>query len=102
MVTGVYPSSPWYVPFLLFVAHSVQHSHRSSVFIECSYIQLTLSRVPLIKCFTQEKAPTSMPSVRLEPTKSVLIGTRITYRATGDADFYEGVRPYALHGASIK
>ena len=33
----------------------------------------------------QEKAPTSMHSVRLEPTKSILIGTRTTYQATGDA-----------------
>ena len=33
----------------------------------------------------QEKAPTSMHSVRLEPTKLILIGTRTTYQATGDA-----------------
>ena len=35
VVTGVVPSPPRYVP-LLFVAHSVQHSHCSSIFIECS------------------------------------------------------------------
>ena len=36
----------------------------------------------------QEKVSTltSMHSVRLEPTKLILIGTRTTYQATGDAD----------------
>ena len=29
-----------------------------------------------------------MHSVRLEPTKSILIGTRITYQATGDAGIH--------------
>ena len=33
----------------------------------------------------QEKVPTSMHSVRLEPTKLILIGTRTTYQAAGDA-----------------
>ena len=33
----------------------------------------------------QEKAPTSIRSVRLEPTKLVL-GTRTPHQATGDAD----------------
>ena len=35
VVTGVYPSPPRYVPSF-FAAHRVQHSHRSSIFIECS------------------------------------------------------------------
>ena len=36
--------------------------------------------------FTQEKPPTSMHSVRLEPTELILIGTRTTYyQAIGDA-----------------
>ena len=29
-----------------------------------------------------------MHSVRLEPTKLILIGTRTTYQATGDAGYY--------------
>ena len=33
----------------------------------------------------QEKALTSMHSVGLEPAKLILIGTRTTYQATGDA-----------------
>ena len=33
----------------------------------------------------QEKFPSSMHSVRLEPTKLILIGTRTTYQATGDS-----------------
>ena len=35
VVTDVYPSRPRCVP-LFFVAHGVQHSHCSSIFIECS------------------------------------------------------------------
>ena len=35
--------------------------------------------------FMQEKVPTSMHSVRLEPTKLILMSTRTTYQATGDA-----------------
>ena len=84
MVTGVVPSPPRYVPSF-FVAHRVQHSHCSSVFIECSL--LTLSRFPPIIFFMQEKFPTSMHSVRLEPAKLILVGTRTTYQATGDAGF---------------
>ena len=52
VVTGVFPSPPRYVPSI-FIAHRVQHSHCSSIFIECCY--LTLSRFPLINFFTQEK-----------------------------------------------
>ena len=48
----------------------------------------TLSRFPPINLFMQEKVPTSMHSVRLEPTKWILIGTRTTYQATGDADIF--------------
>ena len=42
-------------------------------------------RVDLYRRTPQYKVPTSMHSVRLEPTKLILIGTRITYQATGDA-----------------
>ena len=34
VVTGVVPSPPRYVPSI-FIAHRVQHSHSSSIFIEC-------------------------------------------------------------------
>ena len=34
VVTGVVPSPPRYVPSI-FIAHRVQHSHCSSIFIEC-------------------------------------------------------------------
>jgi len=53
VVTGVVPSPPRYVP-LFFVAHRVQHSHCSSIFIECS--QLTLSRFPLINFLCKKKS----------------------------------------------
>ena len=43
VVTGVVPSPPRYVPSV-FITHRVQHSHCSSIFIECC--QLTLSRFP--------------------------------------------------------
>ena len=52
VVTGVVPSSPRYVP-PIFIAHRVQHSHCSSIFIECR--QLTLSRFPLINFFNANK-----------------------------------------------
>ena len=45
VVTGVVPSSPRYVPSF-FIEHRVQHSHCSSIFIECC--SLSLSRFPLI------------------------------------------------------
>ena len=81
VVTGVVPS-PRYVPSI-FVAHRVQHSHCSSIFIECCY--LTLSRFPLIN-FNARKSPYEyVLSVRIEPTKLIKVGTRITYQATGDA-----------------
>ena len=35
----------------------------------------------------QEKVPTSMHSVTLEPTEFILTGTRATYQATGDAGY---------------
>ena len=44
---------PRYVP-LLSVAHRVQLSHCSSIFIECSY--LTLSRFPLVILFFARKS----------------------------------------------
>ena len=52
VVTGVVPS-PRYVPSI-FVAHRVQHSHCSSIFIECCY--LTLSRFPLINFLCKKKS----------------------------------------------
>ena len=86
VVTSVYPSLPP-ITCLFFVAQRVQHSHCSSIFIECSL--LTFSRFPRINFLMQEKAPTSKHSVRLEPTKLILIGTRATYQATGDAGMYD-------------
>ena len=46
----------------------------------------------------QEKVPTSMHSVRLEPTKLTLAGTRTTYedQTTGDAGTSELAMPCAL------
>ena len=45
----------------------------------------------------QEKVPTSMYSMRLEPTKLTLIGTRTTYQATGDA----GTIVYLVPGTDV-
>ena len=44
--------------------------------------------------FMQEKAPTSMHSVRLEPTKLILIAARTTYQATGDAGPFRSNKIY--------
>ena len=86
VVTGVVLSPPRYVP-LIFIAHTVQHSHCSSIFIECC--QLTLSRFPLINFyFYPRKSPYEyVHSVRIELAKLILVGTRITYEATGDAGY---------------
>ena len=85
MVTGVYPSPPPVRAFIVCRAYYIgfiQHSHCSSIFIECNL--LTLSCFPPINFLMQEKVPTSMHSVRLEPTKLILIDTRTTYQATGE------------------
>ena len=39
VVTGVYPFPPRYMPFFL---RMVQHSHCSSIFIECEYVILSM------------------------------------------------------------
>ena len=52
VVTGVVPSRPRYMPPMV-IAHRVQHSHSSSIFIECCL--LTLSRFPLIIFLCQKK-----------------------------------------------
>ena len=44
--------------------------------------------------FRQEQVPTSMHSVRLEPTKLILLGTRTTYSSTKPRGTYEDM---ALH-----
>ena len=38
--------------------------------------------------FMQEKVPTSMCTVRIKLAKLILVGTRITYQATGDAGYW--------------
>ena len=73
--------------FLLRTRYTVQHSHCSSIFIECC--QLTLSRFPPINFyFYPRKSPYEyVHSVRIELAKLILVGTRITYEATGDAGY---------------
>ena len=80
--TGVVPFPPRYVPSI-FIAHRVQHSHCQSVFIECC--QLTLSRFPLTNFYARQNPCEYVHSVRIELAKLILVGTRITYQATGDA-----------------
>ena len=75
VVTGVVPSPPRYVPSF-FIAHRVQHSRCSSIFIECCW--LMLSGFPLTN-FHGVKFLTSLHSMKLEPPKLILIGTRTTY-----------------------
>ena len=59
-------------------------SHCSSIFIECCL--LTLSLFLLIN-FDASKSPYEyVHSVRIELPNLILAGTRITYKATGDAD----------------
>ena len=82
VVTGVVPFSPRYVPSI-FIAHRVQHSHCSSIFIECC--QLTLSRFPLINFYARKSPYEYVHSVIIELAILILVGTRITYQVTGDA-----------------
>ena len=79
VVTGVVPS-PRYVPSN-FIAHRVQHSHCSSIFIECCY--LTLSRFPPINFYARKSPYEYVHSVRIELAKLIVVGTRISYQATG-------------------
>ena len=82
VVTGVVPSPPRYVPSI-FIARRVEHSHCSSIYIECC--EVTLSRFPLINFYPRKSAYEYVHSVRIELAKLILVGTRITYQATGDA-----------------
>ena len=78
VVTGVVRSPPRYVPSI-FIAHRVQYSHCSSIFIECC--QLTLSRSPLIHFYARKSPYVYVHSVIIELTKLILVGTRKTYQA---------------------
>ena len=65
-----------------------QDFHCSSIFIE-SCLLTTLSRFPLQLTSYARKVPYEyVRSVIVEPTKLVLVGTRTSYQATGDAGFY--------------
>ena len=66
----------------IFIAHRVQHSHCSSIFIECC--QLTLSRFPLIN-YARKSPDEYVHSVTIEVTKLILVCTRITCQVTKDA-----------------
>ena len=77
--------NPFPSPVRVFVliAHRVQHSHYFSlIFIECLPTHALAHSADHF--FKKEKVLTSasMHSVRLEPTKLILVGTRTTYRAT--------------------
>ena len=92
-----------YVPSI-FVAHRVQHSHCSSILIECSYhnSRSRASRLSILRKKKPLLVRACMHSVRLEPTKLVLIGTRTTYRATGDAGCYHHVALKKIYHTSSK
>ena len=83
MVTGVVPSPPRYVISLLsHIGFSIPTARRLS-----SNVANSRSRAFCRSIFMQEKVPTyeSVNSVRIEPTKLFLVGTRITYQATTPA-----------------
>ena len=83
VVTGVYPPPPRYGP-LFFVTHRVHSAFLLLVDFHRKKVTHALALSDNQFLF-QEKAPTSMHSARLEPTKLVLTGTRTTYQATADA-----------------
>ena len=80
VVTGVSPP----VRAFIFIAHRVQHSHSSSIFIECC--QHTLSRFPPVSLYARkspyEYALGETPAHEIDLT---VVGTWTTYQATGDA-----------------
>ena len=79
MVTGVVPS-PRYVPSI-FIARRVQHSHCRRF---SSNAANSCSRAFRSSIFMQRKSPYEyVNSVRIELAKLILVGTRITYQATG-------------------
>ena len=62
-----------------------------------------LSRFPLINYFARKGPYEYMHSMRIELAKLILLGTRITYQATGDAGLYEIVyiQTYIMHDKSV-
>ena len=80
VVTGVsHPFSPPFVPSCL-LGCNIPTARRLS-----SNVANSRSRAFRKSMLVQEKVLASrMHSVRLEPTKLILLGTRITYQATGD------------------
>ena len=74
--------------FLSRIGFSISTSRRFS-----SNVANSCSRAFREYFFMQEKVPTStyVHSVRIEPTKLILVGTRITYQATGDAGSYASI-----------
>ena len=56
-----------------------------------------LSRFPLIIFYARKNPYEYVQSVRIELAKLILVGTRITYQATGDAGFFVycvGIDPF--------
>ena len=80
VVIGVVPSPPRHMPSV-FIARRVQHSHCSSIFIECCY--LTLSRFPLINFYARTSPYEYVHSVRTELAKLILVGTGISCYTAG-------------------
>ena len=74
-------SSPRHAPsFSSRIAFSIPTARRFS-----SKVANSRSRFPLIILYVRKNPYEYVHSVRIEPTKLILVGTRITYQATGDA-----------------
>ena len=67
-VSGVVPSPPRYVPSV-FIAHRVQHSHCSSIFIELTHALLALSASQFVHNKKNLRSNTSVHSRGLELTQ---------------------------------
>ena len=77
-----------------FIAHRVQHSHCSSIFIEIRMLLTHALALSASQLFARKSPYEYVHSVRIEPTKLILVGTRITYQATGDAGICAILYPY--------
>ena len=82
VVTGFVPSPPRYMPSIL-SRIGVQHSHCSSIFIVASL----RSRAFRQSVFYARSPYEYVHSVIIELAKLILVGTRTTHQATGDAGY---------------
>ena len=84
VVTGVVPLGTC-LQFLSRIGFSIPTARRFS----SNFCYLMLSRFPLIIFYARKSSCECVHSVRIELTKLILVGTRITYQATGEYMYHK-------------